>query len=872
MRESIHIPTDELKRAINLVEFLEHKGILLKKQGKNFVGLCPLHKDTKPSFTDDPEKNLWHCFGCDKGGDVFTFLQELEGLTFAQAIEQLQPSNPEPRKSQVSQMACEQHKPHKSNKPGKTVNTQEILNRVIEYYQQTFYEDTRGLEYLRDKRNIHDRTIYDSFKIGFANGSLFKMLPESGEVLDALKAVGIITARGKEFFHHSVIFPIFNEDGQVTEIYGRAIEERETSHLYLKGPHKGVFNWQAAKRSTELLLTECIIDALSLYQAGYRDVIPLYGVNGLSLDHLSLFRKYSVKKLFLVLDNDPPGHDACLAIARSLSQVECFKVTLPVKDANDFFLSHTADDFVPLLARADPVTVAEEGPFHKEKLDESFSLRFGNLCYMVKPVLSFDEKLRVTVKAVYGDKIFLDTLDLYSNKSRQSAINQISKKFELPKEKLEAHFTHIIEETEAFEKEKDSPNKEKCDKSESMSREEAEEAMTFLTSSSLVEEILSDLDILGYVGEPSNKLLAYLIGISRKLDRPLSGIISSSSGAGKSRLAELIEQLTPPEDVILFSRLSPQALGYMEKGFLKRKLLIIEERKGSEAADYSIRTLQTRHKLTQGIVVKDPSSGRMYTKTYTVEGPIAYLETTTDGAVNPENSTRCFELYLDESAAQTGKVHLMQRVSRTLEGLSRDEKAQHIIHRHQNAQRLLKNMKVVIPYAPFLTFPSEWLRTRRDNERFLCLIEAICFLHQYQREMKQLYENGSRIDYIEATVEDYRIAWELAKEVLTQTLHDLKKHSRELLAEIMVMVEEKATACGEEPHEIVFSRREVREYTKWSDRKVRECLAQLADLEYLRIMSGSQGKLCVYQLTDCVPYQEFSLQGLISPDSLKEKL
>ena len=383
---------------------------------------------------------------------------------------------------------------------------------------------------------------------------------------------------------------------------------------------------------------------------------------------------------------------------------------------------------------------------------------------------------------------------------------------------------------------------------------------------------MGDLAVLGYVGEPSNKLLAYLIGISRKLDRPLSGIISSSSGAGKSRLAECIEQLTPPEDVILFSRLSPQALGYMEKGFLKQKLLIIEERKGSEAADYSIRTLQTRHKLTQGIVVKDPSSGRMYTKTYTVEGPIAYLETTTDGMVNPENSTRCFELYLDESSVQTKKVQETQRVSRTLEGLSRCEKAQHIVNKHQNAQRLLKHVKVVIPYAPLLEFPSEWLRTRRDNERFLCLIEAICFLHQYQRETKQLYENGSRIDYIEANLQDYRIAYNLAHEVLTQTLHDLKKHSRELLEEITIMVEEKAVSRKEEPHEIIFSRREVREHTKWSDRKVRECMSQLADLEYIRILSGSQGKLCVYQLSDCAPYHEFSLQGLTSPAALEEHL
>jgi DNA-binding transcriptional MerR regulator len=260
----------------------------------------------------------------------------------------------------------------------------------------------------------------------------------------------------------------------------------------------------------------------------------------------------------------------------------------------------------------------------------------------------------------------------------------------------------------------------------------------------------------------------------------------------------------------------------------------------------------------------------MYTKTYTVEGPIAYIETTTNGSVNPENSTRCFELYLDESREQTKKVHETQRIFRTLEGRSQCGNAQNIIRKHQNAQRLLRNLTIVIPYAPVLEFPSEWLRTRRDNERFLCLIEAICFLHQYQREVKQMREDGFTMDYIEATIEDYQIAYELAKEVLTQTLHDLKKHSRELLEEIAMMVEVKASEGDQKPHEVIFSRREVREYTKWSDWKVRECMTQLVDLEYIRAMGGSQGKQCAYQISGLIPYNEFSLNGLTSPEKLSE--
>ena len=192
MNNTIHI--DELKRSVNLVEFLEGKGILLKRNGKSYVGLCPLHKDTKPSFTVDPGKNLWHCFGCNKGGDIFTFLQELEGLTFAQALERLQPYNSEPLKPPVRSTP---------QRPGKTVNHQEILNRVVEYYHQTFYEDVRGLEYLRDKRNLHDKELYDTFTIGFANGSLFTTLPASGDVLDALK-----DARHRHFARQRIFSPL----------------------------------------------------------------------------------------------------------------------------------------------------------------------------------------------------------------------------------------------------------------------------------------------------------------------------------------------------------------------------------------------------------------------------------------------------------------------------------------------------------------------------------------------------------------------------------------------------------------------------------------------------------------------------------------
>ena len=267
-----------------------------------------------------------------------------------------------------------------------------------------------------------------------------------------------------------------------------------------------------------------------------------------------------------------------------------------------------------------------------------------------------------------------------------------------------------------------------------------------------------DIDSLGYVGEDTNKRLLYLVAVSRKLDDPLSAIVLSQSGAGKSGLTEVIEKLCPPEDVVLLTRLTLQSLYYVEPGFLDRKLVIVEERYGSIEADYSIRVLQSRKKLIAAAPIKDPSTGNMKTRIFTVEARAAFIEATTASAVNHENATRCFELTMDESAEQTRRIHKRMSLLRTERGLRLRQEADVISRRHWNAQRLLETLSVVVPYADKLSFPSAWLRTRRDYARFLNLIEVSAFLHQHQRERR----DGA----IVASTADYAVAYALAAEVL----------------------------------------------------------------------------------------------------------
>jgi hypothetical protein len=334
-------------------------------------------------------------------------------------------------------------------------------------------------------------------------------------------------------------------------------------------------------------------------------------------------------------------------------------------------------------------------------------------------------------------------------------------------------------------------------------------------------------------------------------------VILSQSGAGKSGLTEVIEKLCPPEDVVLLTRLTPQSLYYVERGFLDRKLVIVEERHGSIEADYSIRVLQSRKKLIAAAPVKDPATGNMKTKVFTVEARAAFIEATTASSVNHENATRCFELAMDETAEQTRKIHARMSLLRTEAGLALRQEANAVSRRHWNAQRLLETLPVVIPFADKLTFPSSWLRTRRDYARFLNLIEVSAFLHQHQRER--------RGRAIVASTADYAVAYALAAEVLAETLSDLKKPLREAL-ECVRGLSLKSDGS--------VSRREIREALAVPDSTVRRWLCDLVELEYLaqaETSRGGAGKTSRYRLVPLDTHRNTPL-GLLSPEDLAARL
>jgi DNA primase catalytic core len=857
----------EVKARHELAAFIESKGVKLKKTGKVFQGLCPFHDDHKPSLIVDPEKQLWSCLGACKGngngksgGDLYAFLMRLENLSFKEAHAAL-----------GGKMAKETPMDMKGKE------RVEILTRTVDLYHKALLESPEAQAYLKG-RGFQNPDTWRAFRLGTAAGTLAAKAESR-----RLKAVGLMTATGKERFSGCITVPLLDGEA-VVGIYGRKI--KGVGHYYLPGPHRGLFNAAHASKSKEIILTESILDALSFIEAGFLNVIPLYGINGLTGDHLRFFEEYGIRSVALCLDTDEAGKRAIKGIKDKLLRhgLGVSVLTLPTKDPNELLVKEGVDGFRKILegllkreeAVPPPATSCElpatphglsiwfDEDQPEEDADPLIFLRDKRKYIIQGPPQANSSRLFVSLRLVHAGKNFVDRLDLYSARARQSFVNRVAQLTQTERQPIEEDLIFLIEKLEKLR------DKEKTKEPKAiplqMTEEERAEALALLKAPDLFDRIAGEMETLGYVGEDANKRLAYLVSVSRKLNEPLSLVILSQSGSGKSALAEITETLTPPEDVMMFSRLTPQALYYLDSDALTHKLVIIEERSGSEQADYSIRTLQTKKKLTLAAPIKDPATGKIKTVLFEIMGPTAFIESTTAPSINFENATRCFEIYLDESVEQTHRINDYQRFFKTEDGLLLKAGHQKLAQKHHHAQRLLKPLPVVIPFAKHIQFPDRKLRARRDNQRFLNLIEVLAYLHQYQRKRKVIHG----VEVILAGIEDYTIALALAKDLLAETFRDCQKPLRDLLTHIEAMLKARAEKEKQPLDALLFTRKDVREFTGLPHQRIKRLFSELEEYEYIAVDKGPSGSRNTYRLM-AGPEQAAALAGLLSPAELKGK-
>jgi hypothetical protein len=487
------------------------------------------------------------------------------------------------------------------------------------------------------------------------------------------------------------------------------------------------------------------------------------------------------------------------------------------------------------------------------------------------------DALKVALRLRAGERFHLDQVDLCRDAERRRFIERAAEETGLANDLLKRDVARLLLAVEQAQTELAKPT-ENAAAAVTLTPEEREAALKWLRAPNLIGRLREAFHQAGIIGEESNTLVAYLAGVSRKLERPLAIIIQSASAAGKTTLMDAVLSFFPEEERVKYSAMTGQSLYYLGETSLKHKILAVVEEAGAERASYALKLLQSEGELTIASTGKDPQTGKMVTQEYHVEGPVMIFLTTTAIDLDEELQNRCLTLAVDESAEQTGRIHRVQRERRTLAGLVAHEERKDLLKQLRNAQRLLQPLHVVNPFAPALTFATARTRNRRDHEKYLTLIDAIALLHQHQRETRTL-PSGQR--FIEVTLDDIALTNELAPEMLGRSLDELPPQTRRLLAHIRELVKTKRKGNGARSAKVgagtamaggaaTFSRRELRDTCGWSLTQVRVHLERLVDLEYLAVQHGRFGSQFVYEiLFDLDAPEAVAHIGLIDAASLR---
>jgi DNA primase catalytic core len=890
------IPTEELdalKSSVDLAALVRSKGVELKKHGaKDLCGLSPFTDEKTPSFIVTPGKNLWHCMSSGKGGSVIDFVMQYDGVSFREAVELLRTKSPALYRS--SEPVKYRTVPTLPPPVAFDADEQTLFSQVLDYYAQRLHENEPAIDYLK-KRGLWHEAALKRFKIGFADRTLGLTLPhrnrkDGAEIRTKLTRMGIYRESGHEHFNGSLVFPIIDESGAVTELYGRRVGTQKSGiyHLYLPGPHRGIWN-AACLKSPEIILAESVIDALTFWVNGFENVTCIYGTEGFNDDHLEAFRAHKTQRVYLAYDRDKAGDRAAGRDAERLQSygIECFRVRFPAgMDANEYALKVTpaskslgvlvnsaewlgkgelssktenqplkdapraSSSLVEIAANLAADAQGDKKAAKRNKVElksvgEDYVLDLGERSYRVRGLQKNGslEVLKVNLRLSYGERFHLDTLDFYRAKDREGFIRTAASETTLEPDLIKRDMGKLLLALEELQERRIREELEPEAETVSMAANEKDEALALLKSPDLLGRILENFDACGIVGEVTNKLTGYLACVSRKLDRPLAVIIQSTSAAGKSMLMESILAFTPEEERVKYSAMTGQSLYYLGETNLKNKILAIVEEEGAEKASYALKLLQSEGELTIASTGKD-DQGRMKTEEYHVEGPVMIFLTTTAVDIDEELLNRCLVLTVDESREQTKAIHDLQREAETFDGLKRKVERDRVLAVHKNAQRLLKPLHVVNPFAKQLTFLSDRTRTRRDHVKYLTLIRSIALLHQYQRPLKE--KDG--LQYIEVIREDIEAANKIAHEVLGRSLDELSPQTRRLLMLLREMVDGRCVKEKLTPDVCLFTRRDVRRFSGWTEFQTRTHLTKLQDMEYILPHYGGRGQSFVYEL------------------------
>jgi len=335
---------DQVKRQTDLLALVRSRGLELHKHGgKDFVGRCPFHNDQdKPNFIVTPDKGLFHCMACGKAGNAIQFLQFHDGLSFRHAYELLRQGGTIafkalPRREGIRGRTSVLKLPCPLD--AKTDDAA-LFGQVAAYYHQRLKETPMARAYLAS-RGLDDEAMLDHFQIGFADRTLGLSMPDKnrqdGERLRSrLTQLGLWRESGHEHFNGCLVIPFHDAAGNTVSFYGRRTQKGYVKHLYPPGPHRGLFNRQALQ-GEEIILCEAVLDALTFWANGFKNVTCLFGTEGFTDELWEAVKQ--VRRVRIAYDADDAGERAAQRDAERFQAhgLEVYRVRFPHgMDANEY--------------------------------------------------------------------------------------------------------------------------------------------------------------------------------------------------------------------------------------------------------------------------------------------------------------------------------------------------------------------------------------------------------------------------------------------------------------------------------------------------------------------------------------------------------
>lgn len=430
------IPEDLIEEVRSKHDIVDVVGryVHLKKSGRNHSGLCPFHSEKTPSFSVNQEKQMFYCFGCHAGGNVFTFLMEIESITFMDAVKQLA----EEAHIALPNMAVN-HDSGKDTEKEQMLKGHELTAKWFQHVLLHTESGKKALDYLR-KRGFTEQTI-QTFQIGYAPPSwesLTQFLQKRGFSLSLMEACGLLTKRadGSKYvdrFRDRIMFPIFDSQGKVVAFGGRVIDS-DQQPKYLNSPETALFNKSnqlynlhlaraAIKKKRQIILFEGYVDVISAYQAGIDNVVATLGTS-LTENHAKIIRR-NAEQVILCYDADNAGQSAAYRSLDLLVNSGCIvKVaSMPGNvDPDDYIRQYGAERF------------------HTEVVGAASSLTAFKLQFLRKSYELHDEQSRLK----YVQEALKVISELRFPIERDHYIRQLAEEFKLSVEALKQEMKQSV--------------------------------------------------------------------------------------------------------------------------------------------------------------------------------------------------------------------------------------------------------------------------------------------------------------------------------------------------------------------------------------------------------------------------------------------